>query len=42
MNSTIQTFELFTIQGKSGGVCTMVDLKNINAQNFKIVLDEHM
>ena len=34
MNSSIRTFERFVIQGETRGVCTMVDLKNIDAQNL--------
>ena len=29
MNSAIQTFQRFTIQGENGGVCTVTDLKNL-------------
>ena len=39
MNSVIPTFKLFTIQRKSGDMCTLADLKNIDAQDFKILLD---
>ena len=39
MNLVIPTFKRFTIQGESGSVCTVIDLRNIDAQDFKILLD---
>ena len=40
MNSAIRTFERFAIQGENGGVCTVADLKNIDAADFQILLDD--
>lgn len=40
MNSAIRTFERFAIQGENGGLCTVHDLKAIQATDFKILLDD--
>jgi len=40
MNSAIRTFERFAIQGENGGLCTVHDLKAIQAADFQILLDD--
>eukprot|EP00536_Pseudo-nitzschia_multiseries_P001684 jgi/Psemu1/234917/estExt_Genewise1.C_210194 len=40
MNSAIRTFERFAIQGENGGVCSVHDLKAIQATDFQILLDD--
>ncbi|CAB9509651.1 cbbX homolog, chloroplastic [Seminavis robusta] len=40
MNSAIRTFERYAINGENGGVCTVNDLKSINAEDFQILLDD--
>jgi len=40
MNSAIRTFERFAIQGENGGFCTVEDLKNIQADDFQVLLDD--
>jgi probable Rubsico expression protein CbbX len=40
MNSAIRTFERFAIQGENGGVCSVHDLKAIQAHDFQILLDD--
>mmetsp|Transcript_23200 Transcript_23200/g.64306 ORF Transcript_23200/g.64306 Transcript_23200/m.64306 type:complete len:411 (+) Transcript_23200:205-1437(+) len=40
MNSAIRTFERFAIQGENGGLCTVHDLKAIQATDFQILLDD--
>ena len=40
MNSAIRTFDRFAIQGVNGGVCTVEDLKSIQAADFQVLLDD--
>jgi probable Rubsico expression protein CbbX len=40
MNSAIRTFERFAIRGENGGFCSVADLKNIDAADFQILLDD--
>jgi len=40
MNSAIRTFEKFAIEGQNGGFCTVEDLKNIQAEDFQVLLDD--
>jgi len=40
MNSAIRTFEKFAIQGENGGFCSVEDLKNIQAGDFQVLLDD--
>ncbi|KAL3779857.1 hypothetical protein ACHAW5_000618 [Stephanodiscus triporus] len=40
MNSAIRTFEKYAINGENGGYCTVADLKNIDAADFQILLDD--
>lgn len=40
MNSAIRTFEKYAIQGENGGVCSVHDLKAIQAQDFQVLLDD--
>jgi len=40
MNSAIRTFEKFAIQGENGGFCSVDDLKNIQAGDFQVLLDD--
>jgi len=40
MNSAIRTFEKYAIEGQNGGICTVEDLKNIQADDFQILLDD--
>mmetsp|Transcript_5723 Transcript_5723/g.16405 ORF Transcript_5723/g.16405 Transcript_5723/m.16405 type:complete len:411 (-) Transcript_5723:182-1414(-) len=40
MNSAIRTFEKFAIRGENGGVCTVHDLKAIQAADFQVLLDD--
>ena len=40
MNSAIRTFERFAINGENGGVCTVQDLKSIQAEDFQVLLDD--
>jgi len=40
MNSAIRTFERFAINGENGGECTVADLKNIDASDFQVLLDD--
>eukprot|EP00567_Pseudictyota_dubia_P007332 CAMPEP_0197435000 /NCGR_PEP_ID=MMETSP1175-20131217/2654_1 /TAXON_ID=1003142 /ORGANISM="Triceratium dubium, Strain CCMP147" /LENGTH=412 /DNA_ID=CAMNT_0042963913 /DNA_START=124 /DNA_END=1362 /DNA_ORIENTATION=- len=40
MNSAIRTFEKFAIQGENGGVCSVEDLKSIQAADFQVLLDD--
>ena len=39
MNLAISTFEQFAVQGENRSVYTALDLKNIDTQDFKILLD---
>ena len=36
INSAIQTFKPFAIQGENGGVCTVANLKNINTVSEEV------
>ena len=40
MNSAIRTFDRFAINGENGGVCSVSDLKNIDAADFQVLLDD--
>ena len=40
MNSAIRTFEKYAIRGENGGFCSVADLKNIDAADFQILLDD--
>jgi hypothetical protein len=40
MNSAIRTFERFAINGENGGMCTVEDLKAIQAADFQVLLDD--
>jgi hypothetical protein len=40
MNSAIRTFERFAINGENGGICTVSDLKKIQADDFQVLLDD--
>jgi hypothetical protein len=40
MNSAIRTFERFAINGENGGMCTVDDLKAIQAADFQVLLDD--
>jgi len=40
MNSAIRTFEKFAINGENGGMCSVADLKNIDAADFQVLLDD--
>jgi len=40
MNSAIRTFEKYAIRGENGGVCSVHDLKAIQAEDFQILLDD--
>ncbi|GMI36813.1 hypothetical protein TrCOL_g6995 [Triparma columacea] len=40
MNSAIRTFQKFAIDGENGGMCTVEDLKKIDAQDFQVLLDD--
>jgi len=40
MNSAIRTFDRFAINGENNGVCTIADLKSINAADFQVLLDD--
>ena len=39
MHLAIPNFERFAIQGETGGMCTVANLKNIDAQDFKMLDD---
>uniref|UniRef100_A0A7S2I8H2 AAA+ ATPase domain-containing protein n=1 Tax=Helicotheca tamesis TaxID=374047 RepID=A0A7S2I8H2_9STRA len=40
MNSAIRTFERFAINGENGGMCTVEDLRSIQAADFQVLLDD--
>jgi len=40
MNSAIRTFEKYAIRGENGGFCSVHDLKAIQAEDFKVLLDD--
>lgn len=40
MNSAIRTFDKYAIRGENGGFCSVHDLKAIQAEDFKVLLDD--